>query len=295
MSRDDLDTRIHEAAGAARASVTGLSAEAMAHRAPGTRAVRRARRVATAGVLAVAAVAVLMATTLLVSTDDGGDDATNVAAGPPAESQVPPPPPDGPPPAPSPVERVIAEGTLPSGEAWILGVGGPDDGLCLAVAGISGACSSTPLGPALPGDDAYRPLLLGDTRVPPVVFGRMPADIAEVEVALANGEKTERIAVFPGEYGPFYMVELPAGTALVAVIGVRGDSTSVRYEMPVTQSDGPNPIRPDSNEMVWGVLSIGLLVLAAVVAALVVAYLVSALRRRVTVPAEASPPSENPR
>ncbi len=236
MNRDQLDTRIHEAARAARASVTGLAGEAMAQRAPGTRAVRRARRVATAGVLAVAAVAVLMATALLVSTDDGGDDATNVAAGPPAESQMPPPPPpDGPPPAPSRFEPVIAEGTLPSGEAWFLGVGGPDDGLCLAVVAVARAmpttCSSTPLGPALPGDDAYRPLLYGDIRVPPVVFGRMPAGITEVEVALANGATTERSAVFPGEYGPFYTVAVPAGTVPIAVIGRSRDGTSIRYEV----------------------------------------------------------------
>ncbi|MBW3651269.1 MAG: hypothetical protein KY458_11955 [Actinobacteria bacterium] len=233
MSRDQLDTRIHEAARAARASVTGLAAEAMAHRAPGTRAVRRARRVATAGVLAVAAVAVLMATTLLVSTDDGGDEATNVAAGPPTEAQMPPP--DGPPPAPSPVDLMIAEGTLPSGEAWILGVGGPADGLCLAVEigddGMPSACSSTPLGPALPGDDAYRPQLYGDIRVPPVVFGRMPAGITEVEVVLANGARTERSAVFPGEFGPFYTVAVPADTVPVAVIGHSGDGESVRYEV----------------------------------------------------------------
>ena len=47
----------------------------------------------------------------------------------------------------------------------------------------------------------------------------------------------------------------------------------------VTQSDGPGPIRPETNELVWGVLSTGLVVLAVVVAALVVVYLVSALRR----------------
>lgn len=233
MSRDHLDTRIHEAAGAARGSVTGLVAAARVHRAPGTSVVRRARRVATAGVLAVAAVAVLMATTLLVSTDDGGDDATNVAAGPPTEPHLPPP--DGPPPAPSPVESVMAEGRLPSGEAWLLGAGGPADGLCLAVAvgegGTPTACSSTPLGPALPGDDAYRPLLYGDIRVPPVVFGRMPGGITEVEVALANGVKTERSAVFPGEFGPYYTVAVPADTVPVAVIGLRGDGTSVRYEV----------------------------------------------------------------
>lgn len=241
MNRDQLDTRIHEGARAARASVTGLSAEAMAHRAPGTRAVRRARRVATAGVLAVATVAVLMATTLLVSTDDGGDEATNVAAGPPTEPQMPPPPPDGPPPAPSPFEPVIAEGTLPSGEAWLLGIGGPTDSLCLAVAAGEGvmptACSGTPLGPALPGDaappgdEAYRPLVHGDTRVPPVVFGRMPAGITEVEVALANGARTERSAVFPGEYGPFYAVAVPVDAVPGAVIGRSGDGTSVRYEV----------------------------------------------------------------
>ncbi len=147
----------------------------------------------------------------------------------------PPPPPDGPPPAPDPFEPVIAEGTLPSGEAWLLGVGGPDDGLCLEVATAARAmpttCSSTPLGSALPGEDAYRPLLYGDIRVPPVVFGRMPAGITEVEVALANGARTERSAVSPGEFGPFYTVAVPADTAPVAVIGLRGDGTSVRYEV----------------------------------------------------------------
>lgn len=249
MNRDHLDARIQEAVREARASVSGLSAEAMAHPVPAPHAGRRARRVTFAGVLAVAAVAVLMATTLLVSTDDGGDEATNVAAGPTAESQMPPPPPpspapDGRPPAAVAVgegrqvvhrfEPVIAEGTLPSGEAWLLGVGGPDDGLCLAVAAASAmpiTCSSTPLGPALPGDDAYRPLLSGDVRVPPVVFGRMPAGITEVEVALANGARTERSAVLPGEYGPFYTVAVPADTAPVAVIGLRDDGTAVRYEV----------------------------------------------------------------
>ena len=47
-----------------------------------------------------------------------------------------------------------------------------------------------------------------------------------------------------------------------------------------TQSDGPGPIRSETNEVVWGVLSTGLLVLAVVVAALVVVYLVSALGQR---------------
>ncbi|HEV2069297.1 MAG TPA: hypothetical protein VGR26_05850 [Acidimicrobiales bacterium] len=248
MNREHLDARIQEAVREARASVSGLSAEAMSQRSPWAHAGRRARRVATGGVLAVAAVAGLMATTLLVSTDDGGDEATNVAAGPPTESQMPPPPPspapDGRPPTAVTVgeghqvvhrfEPVIAEGRLPSGEAWLLGVGGPDDGLCLAVAAASAmpiTCSSTPLGPALPGDDAYRPLVHGDNRVPPVVFGRMPAGITEVEVALANGARTERSAVFPGEYGPFYAVAVPGDTAPAAVIGLRDDGTSVRYEL----------------------------------------------------------------
>ncbi len=63
----------------------------------------------------------------------------------------------------------------------------------------------------------------------------------------------------------------------------------------VTQSDGPSPIRPENDELVWGVLSTGIVVLAVVVAVLVVAYLVSALcRKENTVPAEAAPPSENP-
>ena len=47
----------------------------------------------------------------------------------------------------------------------------------------------------------------------------------------------------------------------------------------VTQSEGPSPLRAETNELVWGVLSASLVVLAAVVAGLVVVYLVSRLRR----------------
>lgn len=235
MNRDDLDTRILEAARDARQSVARLEIGNMAHRPAGAHILRRHRRIPAAAVVAVAAVVVVMATTLSILTDGESDTTTNVAAGRPTESQAPPPPPDEPPDPPSPSGPIIAEGRLRSGHAWLLHVGGPGDGLCLAVEiageGRPTTCSSHPVDAVRPEGEVYRPLVHGDVRVPPVVFGRMPAGITEVEVALADGGTTERSGVYPGPGGPFYMVEVPGDAPPVTVVGFGEDGTSALFDV----------------------------------------------------------------
>ncbi len=105
------------------------------------------------------------------------------------------------------------------------------------------------------------------------------ADLPRLERGAADGW-TLRVSSTEG----FLALASPAGEPEVGAVG-RWTALSVSSEFMdaalifLTQSDGPNPIRPETNEMVWGFLSIGLLVLPVVVAALVVAYLVSALRQ----------------
>lgn len=234
MNRDDLDTRIEEAVRDACQSVAPLQIENVAHRPAGADMLRRHRRIPPAAVLAVAAVIVVMATTLSILTDGESDTTTKVAAGPPTES-APPPPPDGPPPRPSPSGPIIAEGSLRSGHAWLLHVGGPADGLCLEIEvteqDAPTVCSSHPVDAVLPESEAYRPLVHEDVRVPPVVFGRMPAGITEVEVALADGGTTERSGVYPGPGGPFYMVEVPGDAPPVTVVGFGDDGASALFDV----------------------------------------------------------------
>lgn len=235
MNQNDLDARIGTAAQDARASVERLSDDVMARRLPGTEVLPRPRRVATAGVVSVVAVAVLMATAVLVFTGTASDDRTNVAAGPSTAPGVPTSRPEEAPPDPAVSTVVIAEGILEGGQRWILHIGGPSDGLCLGVElgeGVtSDACSSRPIDDAPPGDDAYRPVVHRDTQVPLLVFGRMPVGVGEVEAVLEDGRRVGRSPVLPGEYGPFYMVEAPAHTTPVAVVGTKRDGTSVRYEV----------------------------------------------------------------
>lgn len=234
MNRDDLDTRIEEAVRDACQSVARLQIENVAHRPAGADMQRRHRRIPPAAVLAVAAVVVVMATTLSIFTD-GENTTTNVAAGPPTESSAPPPPPDGPPPRPSPSGPIIAEGSLRSGHAWLLHVGGPAGGLCLEIEVTEQvaptACSSHPVDAVLPETEAYRPVVHNDVRVPPVVFGRRPAGITEVEVALADGGTTGRSSVYPGPGGPFYMVEIPGDARPVTVVGFGEHGASALFDV----------------------------------------------------------------
>lgn len=83
-------------------------------------------------------------------------------------------------------------------------------------------------------EERYRPLRLEDNRMPLHVFGRVPPGIAEVEVELGGGTATGRGPVLQGGQAGggdgFYVVELDREP--VAVVGLRADGSTLRYEIP---------------------------------------------------------------
>lgn len=219
----DLDMAAREAAAAARASVAQLAASDPPVRRPGPRGL----------VLAVAAL-VLVGVVVLSGL---GDDRTTVATGPAApRSSMQGRPPGTPPPMPDlgitgGLGAELVSGTASDGRAWALYLSSATNALCLAVdlriPGMGGgACEGGPFGaPASP----YRPLFYNDTRAPSFVAGRVPADVTQVTVVLANATQLDRRPVFQAEGGPYYAVELPPQASPAAVIGHRVDGTSVRY------------------------------------------------------------------
>ncbi len=239
MSPTDLDARARTAAHDARASVEPVVHAALSSRRP-TMRTHRARTLPLPRVAALAAVALAIGTVLVagggggqdskVLTDGAGSDTATPAS--PSPSDTPPPPHS----SPDLGEAVLAEGAATDGRSWVLHMGGPDNQLCFSVdlsmdASADGrttsVCGSTPLHP----DERHRPRVSGDVRTPPFVFGRMPEDVVAVEVLLEDGTRSGRHAVHRSEEGPVYAVELPTGTAVVAVVGIRDDGTSVRFDV----------------------------------------------------------------
>lgn len=232
--REDLDTRARDAATAARNSVAPV-ADAGAPRAPRPRAHRL--------FLGGAALAVAVTVALVVP----GDDVTTVSTGPakqpgaPPGTGMPPGKPPGMPPALPALGRgdlfvtPLAEGKATDGRAWAMYIGGPSNDLCLGIelrepdlASGTGMCAGSPYG--APPSDPTRPMVLNDTRSPAFVFGRMPADVTEVTVVLADATLLGRRSVVQASGGPFYVVELPTPKDPTAVIGHRADGSSVRYD-----------------------------------------------------------------
>lgn len=227
----DLDNRARDAAAAAKASVAHL-----VHTEPRPVS-RRARPVA----LLLGGLALTIAAVLNLRTGD--DNVTKVATGPAQQDTMVGP---GPPGTSSFGPGVGPDGgligiPLSSGFAgdrfrWALYAEGPSRNLCLAVQSTAESepdPAATTCSPA-PSDgsakDANRPVVLTDGRVPSFVFGRIPADVAELTVVLSDGTALARQAPVQTPIGQFYAVELPDRSIPRAVIGHRKDGTSVRYE-----------------------------------------------------------------
>jgi hypothetical protein len=168
-------------------------------------------------------------------------DGTRGTANPASPPEIAPPPPD----APGRfgesviVGDTIVEGTTTDGRAWVLHVGGPSNDLCFSVdastdigiGGMTGVCGGRPRGGPVPPEERHRPLIGGDLRTPPFVFGRMPDGVVAVEVVLEEGAPPARQLVHRSDEGPVYVVELQPGTNPVGVVGVRADGTSVRFDV----------------------------------------------------------------
>lgn len=231
----DVDARGRDAARAARDAV-GPVVDAMLSRRVVRR--RRDRAVTLAGVGTVAALVLLLA---VVALREGATTVSVGPASPGSATSVPPrPDPPGLPPLPT-GDAPLAEGRSSDGRRWWLTVGGPSADLCLSAevspterdrSGAATAvlrpttCAGGPL--AGPDPDRYRPRRHGDVRVPNLVFGRLPDDVAVVTVELGEGAATTPTPVLQREGGPYYVVELPPAARPVAAVGHRTDGTTVR-------------------------------------------------------------------
>ena len=238
----ELEDRARAAAAAARVSVAAAADGAVQRGAPAR------HRAGAWGAALAAAVIVLAGVAALVG---GRNTATQLETGPAAEGgpsgsaatalrprqpvTTLPAPPAVPPPLPL-TGPPVGSGTASDGRRWTLSIGGPSNELCLQVfldeRHAPGTCAGRPGGSAVPAEERYRPLRFQDLRLPQFVFGRMPADVAEVEVELRSS-RTRRVAVIAGEGGGdgFYAVELEREDEPRAVIGVRRDGTTLRHPL----------------------------------------------------------------
>ena len=224
---NDLESRAREAASAARASIVSVTAQACRDEPP------HRRPLARLGTALAATIVILGGAAALVSTRD--TDTIRITTG-PAVGPVTtlPPPPPGPPPQPS-IGPVVGTGTAKDGRRWNLSIGGPSNGLCLHFPiderTATGVCAGQPFDQPVPASDRYRPLLLGEARVPPYVFGLVPREVVEVEVELASGRRTPRNPVITGAGDGAYAVELERADKPTAVVGHRADGTTVRHPL----------------------------------------------------------------
>lgn len=230
MRSNDVDAYGQDAARAARNAVVPAVDAALA--APPKRATSRARPMVVAGLgLALAVVSITFALYR-------GENLTTVSTGPATGGLTPtaPPPPSAGLPPRSPSDTPIATGNTSDGRAWSLFIGGPSADLCLGVeVGGGGSRVQTDTcagGPgAAPASDPYRPLLSADSRTPPFVFGRVPADVVAIEVIRSAEPALGPVPSTRVSDAAFYAVELPDRDQPVAVIGHRKDGTSVRYAL----------------------------------------------------------------
>lgn len=225
----DLELRAREAAEAVHRSVAAAGVGAGTQPPP--------RRPIAGRRIALYAGAVMLAGWAAVALSPD-DESARIISGPaePTATTLPPPPTGGPPRFPT--GQVVATGTTSNGVPWTLHIGGPSNELCLSLEFddriTGGTCAGRPFGQPIVPDERYRPLRMKDVRVPLYVFGRLPGDIVEIEVELGAGAATGRRPVLRGgqvaDDDGFYAVELDRDP--VAVIGIRADGTTVRYEVP---------------------------------------------------------------
>jgi hypothetical protein len=226
--RTDIDRRGNDAAAAARDAVMPVVAAA-SPRFPGDagRPWRSTSFLLAAACLA-AALIVMVARWSYNSTVSTGP-ASNTPA--PTTALGPPP---TLPPASIPGGTPISSGRTSDGRTWSLSIGGPSNDVCLFVDLGSrtgtGSCAGAPFG--APAPDPYQPLVENDSRIIPMVFGRVAPDVVSVEVVLATGQPVGSVPVIEGNGGPFYAVEVPRPNRPVAVVGHRSDGTTVRYNVP---------------------------------------------------------------
>lgn len=247
----DLDQRGRRAAEAALASVQPMVQAALAAHGPRRsdrplpkRSISRGAGIALAG----AGAGVLGLIVFGVSNDSS---VTDVTAGSPGQSSQPAPAvsssaqpgsvrpgpaPSNRPPVPA-ADKVITSGRTTDGRSWTLSVGGPSEDLCLFVEVLDGSnAHPTVCATRAPGSpdaaDPFVPRVNNDGRSTPMVFGRMPADVGQVEVVLADGRAIDRRDVIPSAAGTFFVVELPPGTTASVVVGYRQDGSSSRYSVP---------------------------------------------------------------
>lgn len=242
MSSTAFEEHARAAARAARASVAPV-AYAVLDRPRRAMTTTERRTMPVARIAAVAVLALLAGTVFLVG-GDGGEGSTVLTDGTVPATVTPASPPPvktPPPPGPHPDlfgESVVAGGTTTDGRAWALHVGGPGNGLCLAVdasrdigvGGMTSVCEGRAGGPDAPGE-RHRPLIGGDLRTPTFVFGRMPVGVVAVEVVLDGGTRSDRQPVHRSDEGPVYAVELHPGATPVGVEGFRADNASVRFDV----------------------------------------------------------------
>jgi len=230
MRSNDVDAYGQYAAQAARNAVVPVVDAALA--APRRRATSRARPMVLAGVgLALAVVSITFAlyraeNLTTVSTGPAGGGLTPTVLPAPSAGLAPRSPSDTP----------IATGNTSDGRPWSLFIGGPSADLCLGVElgeGGSRVRTDTCAGAAggAPAPDPYRPRLSVDSRTPLFVFGRVPADVVEVEIIRAPEPALGPAPSTRVSDGAFYAVELPNREKPVAVVGHRTDGTSVRYAL----------------------------------------------------------------
>lgn len=222
----DLDARGRAASAAARESVARAAAAAV--EATPRRPAPRWRPLVAAATVAVAAV--------WGATVRGGGEATVVETGPAGEATVPTAPPPPIEARPGGTERPIATGRAADGREWSLFIGGPSQDVCLELPvgdrTRSGVCGDRD--PAKPLDAGrFRPLVMRDSRTPHFVFGRVPSGTAEVVVELAPPAVLRRgdVLTVGSDAASFYVVELAAGETPLAVIALRADGATSRYEV----------------------------------------------------------------
>lgn len=257
MVTDALSARAREAALAAMASVHPVELEVLSGRAAKRDRVPRPPHVARPALMAVGAVVVVAVGLGALGVTARSDD-TKVSTRPadqptsllPTTSLAPASPastpalptggsgPDRPGREPLPgagPEKVVAAGRINDGRTWTLSASGPSDDLCLSVDLTEKTnirptvCAGRPPGDSSSADDRYLPLVNDDGRKPPLVFGRLRGDAAEVEVVLSDGRTIGRHRVISGDGGPFFVVELPVAATPAAVIAYQQDGRSERY------------------------------------------------------------------
>ncbi len=175
---------------------------------------------------------------------------------------------------------LLTTGTASDGRPWTLALGGPHKEVCFSMAlderVSGGGCAGRVDGLPVSLDERYVPLTFDDSRMRSFIWGRVPPGIRDVEVEGSRGRSYGRqpVVVVGNQDDGFYAHELGRDSSPVAVVGVRPDGTTVRYEVPRRQQ--PKPIVPT----VWNATTAASVVGSVVAAGLLLAALAVWASRR---------------